>query len=75
MKIGLVEWVDSCSCNGWGVKESHSYRPSGCTSVGILEEKTDCVTIIQSLSDSGNIADIITIPKCSIKRIRYLRVK
>jgi len=74
MKLVLVEWLDSFSCFGWH-QPGHE-RPSKCITVGILrEEDTESVTISQSRSHCGNVCDDIAIPKCSIKRIRYLNVK
>ena len=73
MKLALVEWLDSYSCFGWH-QPTHE-KPAKCITVGILREQdAESITISQSRSDSGNVCDEITIPRCSIKRLRNLKV-
>jgi len=76
MKMVMVEWVDSAFAQGWmdrSIAESHT--ESHITSVGILvyEDKTR-LTIMQDMSNKNSVGDGITIPACSIKRIRQLKV-
>ena len=77
MKLVLVEWVDSSFMQGWmhkSVIKNHS--ASKIASVGILANNTkDHVTIVQSMSNKDDRGDGITIPKCAISRIRYLRLR
>ncbi len=74
MRLVLVEWVDSASCSGW-----HSLGKddciSNCISVGVLCQESDKQVILAlNKSDSGYVGDTMSIPKVSIKRIRYLKV-
>ena len=76
MRMILVEWVDSSFAQGWMSKEHarhHSF--SKIASAGILlHEDSEKITIMQSVSDKDDAGDGITIPKCSIKRMRQLKV-
>ncbi len=75
MKLVLVEWVDSASCSGWHRLNSEIDCISECIAVGLLcHEDEKQVVITYSRSDTGNIAETLTIPKCSIKRMRQLKV-
>lgn len=71
----LVEWVDSSAISGWHEFSRHD-RTAKCISVGLLrDEDDDQVVLVSSRSDFGNISDSNAIPKCSIKRMRKLKVK
>ncbi len=74
MKAVLIEWVDSCSTYGWHSKGT-VFGISHCISVGVVisENKTE-ISLAPNISESSN-GDIISIPKCSIKRIRRLKVE
>ena len=50
------------------------HKMSRCVSAGILiKEDDEAITIVQSLDNKNrNVGDGITIPKCSIKRMRRL---
>ncbi len=75
MKLVLVEWVDSASCSGWHRLSLESDCICSCVAAGLLcheDEKQGVITY--SKSDSGNIAETISIPKSCIKRIRQLKV-
>jgi len=76
MRLILVEWVDSMFCQGWMHKEvAQKHEFSRIASAGILiHEDKEKITIMQSISDKGDAGDGITIPRCSIKRMRQLRV-
>ena len=53
-----------------------NHKPSHITSVGILVvDAEEHITIMQSVSDKNDVGDGITIPKCSITRVRTLKVK
>ncbi len=76
MKLVMVEWIDSYSDTGWQHKSVlDSSTASECVSIGMMKEGNDCIKVYQSTSKSGNICDIIIIPRCAIKRIRKLCVK
>ena len=69
--------MDSAFAQGWMSREAvESHQLSRCVSVGILMAESDeQITIMQSMSvDKDQVGDGLTIPKCSIKRIRKLRV-
>lgn len=77
MRMVLIKWVDSAFAQGWMSRDAvKSHQLSKCVSVGILvAENDEQITIMQSLSvDKDQMGDGLTIPKCSIKRIRKLRV-
>ncbi len=77
MRIVMVEWVDSAFAQGWMSREVITHhRVSGIVSVGILvNENKEQITIVQGASmDKDQYGDGITIPKCSIKRVRSLKV-
>lgn len=74
MKLMMVEWVDSYHEPDWqGKQHIDGIKPSSCVSVGIAHEYPDRVTLVQSQSTS-NMADVIAIPRCAIKRMRVLKV-
>ena len=77
MKLVLVEWVDSAFAQGWMHKDAiRNHRVSKIASAGILVNDTkEHITIVQSVSDKDDRGDGITIPRCSIKRIRHLAVR
>ncbi len=77
MRISIIEWVDSAFCQGWMNRDNaKSHKESRIVTVGILLfEDDERVTVMQSLSDKNDAGDGITIPKCSIKRMRQLNIK
>ena len=76
MKIVLVEWVDANAHSGWYHKEHiHEEHASNCATIGVLLKDND-KDIIVALNISGaSYGDTMSIPKCSIKRLRTLRVR
>lgn len=77
MWLIMVEWTDSAFCQGWMEKSAvKNHRPSRITTVGILaEDAKEHITIMQSVSNKNDVGDGITIPKCSIIRVRTLKVR
>ena len=77
MTLVMVEWSDAYSFGGWHTPSKELDQTANCISIGLLLfDDGDQVTIAQSKSvTSGNIGDTLSIPKCSIKRIRKLKVK
>ncbi len=77
MKLVLIEWVDSAFAQGWMSKRAaKSHRFSKITSIGILlNDDSEKVTIMQSVSDKDDAGDGLTIPKCCIKRMRKLKLE
>ena len=69
----MVEWIDSCHQANW--QEYCEVKPVKCVSVGIMREYPDHINIIQSKSDGNQVDAVLSIPRCSIKRIRKLGVK
>ncbi len=73
MKLLLVEWVDSNASYGWQGKEKETHA-SACVTVGVLtREDKDEVEMTLNISE-GSLSEVIAIPRCSIKRIRELKV-
>lgn len=77
MRIVLVEWVDSAFAQGWMNKQlAKEHEISRIVSVGILLcENQERITVMQSISNKDDAGDGITIPKCSIKQMRRLKVR
>ena len=77
MRICLIEWVDSSFAQGWmSMEYAKKHDVARVASVGILVyEDKDKITIMQDVSNKEDMGDGITIPKCSIKRIRRLKIK
>ena len=76
MRLAIVEWLDSYASHGWEQESELNYmHPSKCVSVGILRKKDDCIQITQSQTSEKHIDHTIVIPKCAVKRIRYLRIR
>ena len=75
MKLVLVEWVDSASCSGWHRLDSGLDGVCACVSAGLLcSENEKQIVITYGKSDTGNIAETISIPRSCIKRMRQLKV-
>jgi hypothetical protein len=73
MQIVKVTWADSASSPGWQSKQHDWHSCSNCCSVGfIIKRNKRELSIAQSWSDSGNVADVITIPMRSIKNIKKM---
>jgi hypothetical protein len=72
----LIEWLDSKGVIGeWEFIDSLSpLIPCECTSVGFLvEDKKEYKTIVQTKSNE-QVVGRMTIPTCSIKKIRKISV-
>ncbi len=74
-KIVSILWVDSCFDNGWNDRDhmkTHTF--SSCRTVGFLgRSDRNQVTVYQSKSeDTGQVGDVMSIPRCSIKKITQL---
>ena len=75
MKLALVEWNDSSVLHGWEARDWFDGEVLKCQSVGfLLKETSDSVVLLLSRSSGDKWAEGITIPKCSIKRMRQLQV-
>jgi len=76
LKILLIEWVDSTFHGGWIGKDELKMVPLKCYSAGVvIDENPDAITLALSGGEGEQYADTMTIPKCSIKRIRELKVR
>ena len=72
-KVVYIEWVDSFFLHGW--HNNPDVDIAHCVTIGqLLEEDKRKVVVCQSSSDSGDMSDIIAIPKVSIKKKRILKV-
>ena len=71
----MVEWLDSSMRGGWRSKELIGEEHiSHCVSCGVLmKESKEELVLCLSLSKE-NYSDAMTIPRCSVIRIRYLKV-
>lgn len=68
-EIVFVEWVDSARTSGWCSPEKD--EPLMIHSIGLLVRQTkDLITISTSRCAGGNFVDQLTIPMCSVKRIK-----
>ncbi len=74
MRLGIVEWTDSQAFTGWHDKNAE-LDISECVSVGIIQMRRDSIRITQSLSNHANVSEEIAIPRCAVKRIRYLKMR
>ena len=76
MKLVMIEWIDSCTITGWHRLNTGMDCVSNCIAIGLMcHEDNKQIVITYAKSDSGHIAETLTIPKSCIKRIRYLKVK
>lgn len=68
-----VEWVDSCTHNGWDSREHNAYTVATCTTVGILIHKDKHkVSIANSASPDGDCNGVMSIPRRCVTRIAAL---
>ncbi len=75
-KIIYLEWDDSVSDSGWvdDSKVKTFLKPWLIHSVGYLVmENTSHISITTSIGNGGNKLDVLTIPKSSILKRRYLK--
>ena len=74
MPIVIIEWVDSCSDDGWmKVPKAKEHTVSHCTSVGYLIKKDkEQVCIVQNTSDTESVGDIMAIPRKAVTKITTL---
>ena len=76
-EIVLIDWVDSCSVNGWQSSEDCKSIELICQTVGFFVHETKNIyTIAQSQSKKDGFrpfAELISIPKSSI--IKTVKLK
>ena len=76
MQIVEVEWIDSCSDDGWMKSDSpraKEHTVSHCTSVGYLFKKAkEKICLVQNTSDTGSVGELMAIPRCAIKKLRII---
>jgi len=76
-RLVIVEWIDSTRNIGWHAHEhARENRDMRCSSVGFLvDDDRDHVTVASHIAwPRGEVCDTMTIPRCSIRRIRRLGV-
>jgi len=73
----LIEWIDSRGVTDrWELlKDLETSRPVKCLSIGfLLEDNADYAEIVQTIGDESSedaqVIGRITIPKCSILKVR-----
>ena len=78
LQIVEIDWVDSARCSGWDSVDSKKREQdvSVCRSVGYLlssdKEKVRLVSA-QSLPPYANVCDGMSIPRCAIRKQRWIR--
>jgi len=75
-KMIYIEWVDSATHYGWRDRDE-KYLPLTITSIGfVLSETEDNIVISTSLDGVNEMAiGPMVIPKCSIKKRKFFKVK
>ena len=75
MKLAMVEWVDPCSVAvQWQDIEPFIEKPVDCISCGILLHEDEDNVHLGLNMNSSHYSQGMVIPKCCIKRLRYLKV-
>ncbi len=75
-RIVCIEWEDSCTDTGWHSKEyAGKHCISTCHTVGyLLKNNKKGVVVFQSKSEAtGEVSEMIAIPRKVIKSLRYLK--
>ncbi len=68
-----VEWVDSQSRHGWQEPNLSLHDDMLCVTLGFLVwESTAAISITDTIAETGQAHDVITIPKCSITLIQEI---
>lgn len=76
MKIVIVEWEDSFSVAGWHDREEmKEQNPSKCVSVGVLLNETSEKLVVCPNLSHFNVADIMSIPKKCVTKLRQLKIR
>lgn len=71
-----IEWVDSVSGKGWmGVDQQKDWMESECVcwSSGYLIDSSNGYYTISPAVHGDRISDPFSIPKCSVRRVVYVR--
>jgi hypothetical protein len=76
MKIVYIEWIDSKSGpSGWEhMDEIEPVEPQVCNTVGFLIDDKESFKTIAPTVGGGQVLGRITIPQCSIVKLRELQV-
>lgn len=70
----LVKWRDSSTLRGWQSLEDHRHAVATITSIGWLAQQSPkTITLTTCISECGNVADAITIPREAITKITRLK--
>ena len=76
MPTVMVTWVDSSSMSGWQsveTVEEDAGRELECRTVGYLfRDSPACVTVVQSVSETGMLNAAISIPRVAVLAITPL---
>jgi len=79
-QIVEIEWLDSCSVNGWNKDNGISYQKSDLEHISVgyfLKETEYSIAVVQSIKkkvseENTSINSIIEIPKVAISKIKLL---
>jgi len=76
MKLLKIDWIDCSSLHGWRDMKSDRHGVIKCRSVGYeIKGEKGATHLAQSISDNGDMSEIISIPNSCITRRRVLRHK
>jgi hypothetical protein len=74
--IVFIEWIDSINNPGWNYKHECTVEVAYCQTVGFFVGETEdaiCTALSRNCQEGVSpFADLINIPKCSVKNIRNL---
>ena len=70
-----VTWIDSCTHSGWDRYTKDELTLCQCTSVGIrVPSPKGTVALAGSKGATGQLSDVMTIPRSCVKKIETLKV-
>lgn len=75
LPVVIVTWLDAAGTSSWGERTEHADSTLvECRSVGFLLKKTvDTIVLAANVNVLDHVADSITIPWGSVRKLRYLR--
>jgi hypothetical protein len=75
MEMQRVTWIDSCTHSGWGHYAKDDLTLAQCTSIGIrVPSHKGTVALAGSKGATGQLSDVMTIPRSCVKKIETLKV-
>lgn len=75
-RMQRVEWVDSCGHSGWNDPKTRALNVARCVTVGMrVKGPKDAVCLVLSWSHYGDVGDVMSIPRCCVRKIEDLVIK